>query len=105
MDATGIALWACAALALILVAIVYEGYRLGRGGQTVGKRLAGVRVVHLPDADALRGSGVGMRRALLLWVLAILPLIDLLTLGGVLWGRPYRQGLHERITSTATVKI
>jgi hypothetical protein len=104
MDATGIALWGAAAAALVLVAIVYEGYRLGRGGQTAGKRLAGIRVVHLSDAHPLRGGGLGLRRALLFWVLAVLPLIDLLALGGVLWGRPYRQGLHERATSTATVK-
>jgi hypothetical protein len=41
---------------------------------------------------------------MLFWVLAILPLIDVLALGGVLWGRPYRQGAHERLTSTVTVK-
>lgn len=105
MDGTGIALWAGAAVALILVAIVYEGYRLGRGGQTAGKRLAGIRVVRLADAAPVAGGGLGLRRALMFWVLAVLPLIDLLALGGVLWGRPYRQGLHERVTSTATVKV
>ncbi|MBR7836677.1 RDD family protein [Actinospica durhamensis] len=104
MDAVGIALWGGAAVALVLVAIMYEGYRLGRGGQTAGKRLAGIRVVRLDDAHPVRGSGLGLRRALLFWVLAVLPLVDLLALGGVLWGRPYRQGLHERVTSTATVK-
>jgi uncharacterized RDD family membrane protein YckC len=104
MDGVGIALWGGAFAALVLVAIVYEGYRLGRGGQTAGKRLAGIRVVRLADAGPLRGGGVGIRRALLFWVLAVLPVIDLLALGGVLWGRPYRQGLHERATATATVK-
>jgi hypothetical protein len=104
MDAVGIALWAGALVALVLVAIVYEGYRLGRGGQTAGKRLAGIRVVRLADANPVRGAGTGIRRALLFWVLAVLPVIDLLALGGVLWGRPYRQGLHERVTATATVK-
>ncbi len=104
MDGLGIALWGGAALALVLVAILYEGYRLGRGGQTAGMRLAGIRVVRLADARPVRGGGLGLRRALLFWVLAVLPLVDLLALGGVLWGRPYRQGLHERATSTATVR-
>jgi len=105
MDALGIALWGGAAAALVLVAIVYEGYRLGRGGQTAGKRLAGIRVVRLSDAHPLRGGGTGIRRALIFWILAVLPLIDLVALGGVLWGRPYRQGLHERATATATVRV
>jgi hypothetical protein len=105
MDALGIALWAGALLTLMIVSIVYEGARLSQGGQTIGRRLAGVRVVRMPDGLPLGRDGIGTRRALLFWILAILPLLDILTLGGVFWGRPYRQGLHERATSTATVKI
>jgi hypothetical protein len=104
MDALGIALWAGALLALVIVSIVYEGFRLGRGGQTVGKRLAGVRVVRMPDGTPLGKGGVGTRRALLFWVFAIIPVVDVATLGGVFWGRPYRQGAHEKATSTATIK-
>jgi uncharacterized RDD family membrane protein YckC len=104
MDGLGIALWAGALLALIVVSIGYEGYRLGRSGQTAGKRLAGVRVVRMPDGTPLGRGGVGMRRALLFWVFAIIPVVDLVALGGVLWGRPYRQGVHEKATSTVTVK-
>ena len=104
MDAVGIALWAGALLAFVIVSVAYEGYRLGRGGQTFGKRLAGVQVVQLPSGRPLRRGGVGTRRALFFWVLAIIPLVDVLALGGVLWGRPYRQGMHEKATSTVTVK-
>ena len=104
MDAVGMALWAGALLALIIVSIFYEGNRLAHGGQTVGRRLAGVRVVRMPDGQPLGKDGVGTRRALLFWILAILPVVDILTLGGVFWGRPYRQGLHEKATSTATIK-
>jgi len=104
MDAMGIALWAGALLALVIVSVVYEGFRLGRDGQTIGKRLAGVRVVRMPDGTPLGKGGVGTRRALLFWVLAIIPIVDVATLGGVLWGRPYRQGAHEKATSTATIK-
>ena len=104
MDGLGIALWAGALLTLILVSIGVEGYRLSRDGQTFGKRLAGIRVVRLPDGSPLGRRGVGTRRTMLFWILAILPLIDIFALGGVLWGRPYRQGVHERLTSTATIK-
>ncbi|HET9169151.1 MAG TPA: RDD family protein [Actinospica sp.] len=104
MDAVGIALWAGALAAFLIVSIVYEGYRLGRGGQTFGKRLAGVQVIQLPGGRPLGKGGAGTRRALIFWVLAVIPLVDVLALGGVLWGRPYRQGLHERATSTVTVK-
>jgi len=104
MDALGIALWAGALLALVIVSVVYEGFRLGRGGQTIGKRLAGVRVVGLPDGTPLGKGGVSTRRALLFWVFAIIPAVDVATLGGVFWGRPYRQGAHEKATSTVTIK-
>lgn len=104
MDGLGIGLWAGAAVTLLLVAIVLEAYLLGRGGQSFGKRLAGIRVVRLADGAPLTRRGVGTRRSILFWVLAILPLIDIVTLGGALWGRPYRQGAHERLTSTVTVK-
>lgn len=104
MDGLGIGLWAGAVVALIVVAILLEGYRLGRDGQSFGKRLAGIRVIRLEDGAPLARRSLGTRRAMLFWVLAILPLIDILALGGVLWGRPYRQGAHERLTSTVTVK-
>ena len=104
MDGLGIALWVGALLALMIVSIGYEGNRLSRGGQTVGRRLAGVRVVRMPEGLPLGRDGIGTRRALLFWVLAIIPVVDVLALGGVFWGRPYRQGLHEKLTSTATIK-
>jgi len=104
MDGVGIALWAGALLAFLIVSICYEGYRLARGGQTFGKRLAGVQVVQLPAGRPLGKGGAGTRRALLFWVLAVIPLVDVLALGGALWGRPYRQGLHEKATRTVTVK-
>ena len=104
MDGVGIALWVGALLALLIASVGYEGYRLGRSGQTAGKRLAGVRVVRIPEGTPLGRGGVGTRRALLFWVLAIIPVVDVAALGGVLWGRPYRQGAHEKATSTVTVK-
>ena len=104
MDGLGITLWAGALLALLIVSIFYEGNRLSRGGQTVGRKVTGVRVVRMPEGLPLGQDGIGTRRALLFWLLAILPVLDILALGGMFWGRPYRQGLHEKLTSTATIR-
>ena len=104
MDSLGITLWAGALLALLFVSIFYEGNRLSRGGQTVGRKVTGVRVVRMPEGLPLGQDGIGTRRALLFWLLAILPVLDILALGGMFWGRPYRQGLHEKLTSTATIR-
>lgn len=103
MDATGIALWACAVGVVILTAIVFEMYRLPRSGQTTGRRLVGVQVVATETADDVSGAAAGTR-ALLFWLLAIIPVLNVLALGGVLWGRPYRQGLHERLSGTLSIR-
>lgn len=103
IDATGAALWACAVGVVILAAIAFEAYRLPRSGQTTGRRLVGVQVVATESADNVSGS-VAAARAFLFWLLAIIPVIDVLTLGGVLWGRPYRQGLHEKLTGTLSIR-
>lgn len=103
MDATGIALWASALLVVILTAIVFEAFRLPRSGQTTGRRLVGVQVI-TTDADTDVSGVAASARAFLFWVLAIIPLIDVLALGGVLWGRPYRQGLHERLSGTLSIR-
>ncbi|HEX4787171.1 MAG TPA: RDD family protein [Actinospica sp.] len=104
MDGLGIALWACALFTVVLVSIVLEGFRLGRYGQTYGKRMAGIKVVRMPDGAPIGRGGAGTRRTLLFWLFAILPVVDIVALGSVLWGRPYRQGAHEKATSTVTIK-
>ncbi len=103
LDAMGIALWAAAVLVVLLTAIVFDAYRLPRTGQTTGRRLVGVQVVTAGTADDVAG-GAAFLRALLFWVFAILPVIDVLALGGVLWGRPYRQGLHEKLSRTLSIR-
>ncbi|MGH6655656.1 MAG: RDD family protein [Actinocrinis sp.] len=103
LDATGIALWVAAVAVVILTAIIFDVARLPRTGQTTGRRVVGVQVVTVGTADGVP-SGAAFLRALLFWLLAILPVIDVLTLGGVLWGRPYRQGLHEKLSRTLSIR-
>lgn len=103
MDALGIGLWGAALIVLLVTAICFDAFRLGRSGQTTGRRLVGVRVVSA-DTAAEIGNGAAFARALLFWLCAILPVIDVIALGGVLWGRPYRQGLHEKLTRTISIR-
>jgi uncharacterized RDD family membrane protein YckC len=81
----------------------FDAFRLSRSGQTAGRRLVGVRVVTADTASDV-GRGAAFARSLLFWTLALPPVLDVIALGGVLWGRPYRQGLHERLTRTISIK-
>lgn len=103
LDATGIGLWVAALVVLLLTAMCIDAFRIARSGQTTGRRLVGVQVVNADSASDV-GGGAAFTRALLFWVLALLPVLDILALGGVLWGRPYRQGLHEKMTRTISIK-
>jgi uncharacterized RDD family membrane protein YckC len=103
LDALGIALWVAALLVVLATAIVFEGYRLPRTGQTIGRRLVGVQVITVGTAENPSG-GAAFSRALLFWLLAVIPVLDVAALGGVLWGRPYRQGLHEKLSGSLSIK-
>jgi len=103
MDATGIALWVLAVFALLLVALLYEAFRVGGSGQTTGRRLLGIRVVQAGTAEKL-GTGAALFRGLLFWFFLLLPGIDVLALGGVIWGRPYHQGLHDKLARAVTIR-
>jgi len=102
MDGTGIALWALAAIILVLFALLYEAFRVGAGGQTTGRRLLGIRVVRASGGRFSTGSA--LVRGTLFWLFLAVPVIDVLALGPIAWGRPYRQGLHDKITRAVTVK-
>ena len=103
MDAMGIAMWAATVLVALLTAIIIESYRLPRTGQTTGRRVVGVQVVTAGTAEEVSGAAAATR-AFLFWLLALIPVLDVLALGGVLWGRPYRQGLHEKLSRTLTIR-
>ena len=68
-----------------------------------GRRVVGVQLVATETADDVSGA-FAATRAFLFWLLAVIPVVDVLALGGVLWGRPYRQGLHEKLTGTLSIR-
>jgi uncharacterized RDD family membrane protein YckC len=103
LDALGIALWVAALLVVLITAVLFEGFRLPRTGQTTGRRLVGVQVITVGTAENPSG-GAAVSRALTFWLLAIVPVLDVIALGGILWGRPYRQGLHEKLSGTLSIR-
>lgn len=103
MDAMGVGLWAAAVAVVLITAIIIESYRLPRTGQTTGRRVVGVQVVTAGTAEDVTG-GAAATRAFLFWLLALIPVVDVLALGGMLWGRPYRQGLHEKVSRTLSIR-
>ena len=103
MDAMGITLWAATVAVVLLTAIIFEAYRLPRTGQTTGRRMVGVQVVTAGTAEEV-SAGAAATRAFLFWLLVLIPVVDVLALGGILWGRPYRQGFHEKLSRTLTIR-
>lgn len=89
--------------ALFLLA---HGYLLARHGQTIGKRLMGLRIVHRDGGPATLLQLVGLRYGLS-WVVAVIPGIGALfvLIDGLLIFRPSRKCLHDSIAETIVVKL
>jgi uncharacterized RDD family membrane protein YckC len=101
-------------MTLVLTAVwfAYEVPASANSGQTLGKRLFGIKVVRL-DSDERLGFGRSFRRwfrmgwPTLFWtlcwgLLAILQVIDCLF---AFFDRRLRQALHDRIALTAVVHV
>ncbi|WBB59090.1 RDD family protein [Streptomyces sp. WMMC500] len=90
----------------ILVYLVYEGLMLTRSGQTVGKKLMGIRVGMLENG-AVPAGNPGWIRAAVYSLPGLVPCIGtLFWLYNVLsctWDRPYRQCVHDKAARTVVV--
>ncbi|WP_165845503.1 RDD family protein [Streptacidiphilus pinicola] len=94
-------------LSAMLVAFVYEGLMLTRSrGQTVGKKLMGLRVAVLADGSVPEGSPGWTRAAV--WGLPGAIVCGCLwwAIDGVwvTWDQPYRQALHDKAAKTVVVE-
>ena len=103
VDTVGAGLWLAAVLVVIVTAVVFDVVRLSRSGQTPGRRLLGLMVVRADTAGRISGAAA-LTRSAVFWFCAVLPVLGLAALGGVLWGRPYRQGWHEKAGGSITIK-
>lgn len=101
------------AIVLITAALwlAYEVPAVANGGQTIGKRLAGVKVVPMADEDRV-GFGRSLRRwntmglPVFLWYCCGIGfLLQLVDNGYVLADRPLRQALHDKRAQTVVVQV
>lgn len=93
--------------AVVLVSLLYEVPQLARWGQTLGKRVCGVRVVRQDGAPRL-GFGSAILRwlgtnagVLVPFAGGIYGMIDSLWL---LWDKPWQQCLHDKFAKTVVVR-
>ncbi|MCW2568614.1 MAG: domain containing protein [Mycobacterium sp.] len=94
-------------IALVAMALwfAYEVPAVAATGQTLGKRLLGIRVV------TVDGGPVGFRRSIQRWLPQGLPLllgalllvVQLLDAAWCLWDKPLRQCLHDKLARTVVV--
>jgi uncharacterized RDD family membrane protein YckC len=87
-------LWGGVALTLTVLFFVRDSLREGRG---IGKRSAGLRVV-----DLHRFGGVSPAKALIRQSMLMVPVLNLVELGLVLWGREGRR-LADRLLDTQVI--
>jgi uncharacterized RDD family membrane protein YckC len=90
------------------IAFVYDGFQHAKWGQTIGKRVMKIKVVALPDRAPLSTFAAVKRSAI--YSLApqvpgiggIFGLLDSLWL---LWDKPHRQCLHDKVADTVVIKV
>ncbi|OII66008.1 MULTISPECIES: RDD family protein [unclassified Streptomyces] len=86
--------------------VAYDTYMTAKqNGQTVGKRLMGMRVAMLNDGSVPPVSAA-LIRALVLWLPALICcacLWPLLLLIMIIVDKPYKQGLHDKAAKTVVV--
>jgi uncharacterized RDD family membrane protein YckC len=83
---------------------LYEWYMTRSAGQTLGKKLTGLRAAALSDGS-VPSANASAARAALLWLPAFCCSCFWFLLIGitVLFDRPYKQGLHDKGARTVVV--
>jgi uncharacterized RDD family membrane protein YckC len=97
-------LMAVLVLLIFILAYLYEVELMFRGGQTIGKRAMKIKII--PVDPALRLTrGMAAKRFLVMQVGGIVPGLSLLDGLWQLWDKPYRQCLHDKVSSTLVIKL
>ncbi|WP_434590197.1 RDD family protein [Streptomyces sp. A5-4] len=93
-------------LITMVVYVGYDTYMTSRkNGQTVGKRLMGLRVAML-NSGTVPETSASLMRAVVLWVPALICCFCiwwLINLVMILVDKPYKQGLHDKAAKTVVV--
>ncbi len=85
--------------ALLVIQIGYEAILTHRYGQTLGKKLLGIKVVRVQDGRN-QSFGGALGRVAMRIVLSNIYVDDL----WCLWDKPWRQCLHDKVVKTVVVK-
>lgn len=90
---------------LLLVVWGFNLYFLKRDGQTLGKKAVGIRIVRSDGSRATLARLV-FARALPVWIINFIPLVNMLVLVDVLFifGKQ-RRCIHDHIADTIVVKV
>ena len=82
-----------------------NGYLLATQGQTVGKKLLGIRVVRSDGSRASLARLIGLRYVLS-WVIVIVPVVGVIyaLLDSLMIFRESRKCLHDNLADTIVVK-
>jgi uncharacterized RDD family membrane protein YckC len=90
------------------IVFVYDGFQHARWGQTLGKRAMKIKVVTLSGRAPLSAFAAVKRAALYAFapqvpgIGGIFGLLDSLWL---LWDKPHRQCLHDKVADTVVIKV
>ena len=89
----------------ILLFLLIQGYLLATTGQTIGKKLLGLRIVRSNGERGDAGRVIGLRYVLI-WVIAAIPVVGwIFALADVLMiFRDSRKCLHDNIADTIVIK-
>jgi len=91
-------------IATVGVFLAINGYWLATQGQTVGKKLAGIKIVSRENTLVPFGRLI-IRRYLLFWIAALIPFVNFLGLINVLFiFRKNRRCLHDDLADTMVVR-
>jgi uncharacterized RDD family membrane protein YckC len=90
------------------VAFAYDGFQHAKWGQTIGKRVMKIKVVNRSDRAPVR-TGAAVKRAALYAVAPQVPgigsIFALLDSLWLLWDKPHRQCLHDKVADTVVIKV
>ncbi|MEP7295478.1 MAG: RDD family protein [Burkholderiales bacterium] len=89
----------------VLILLAVQGYLLATQGQTIGKKLLGIRIVRTSGekVDAARVLGL---RYVLIWAIAMIPVIGWIfsLVDALMIFRDSRKCLHDNIADTVVIK-
>lgn len=85
--------------------LVIQGYLLATSGQTIGKRILGMRIVSVQDDKILSFGKVVSLRYLPVWVISLIPIVGTIfsLLDALFIFREDRRCIHDLIAGTKVV--